>query len=256
MKHLEKISQQVANLWWRVKGGRAPSFSEFAGKASDHPEAVYRGTIATLFFANTGRRTGKWLHYLGVYDKILDPFVNTPARMLEIGVSGGGSLQLWRKFLGRQAVIFGIDVDPQCAPLGGDDAVVRIGSQDDPEFLRTVIAEMGGLDVVVDDGSHIASHQRASFEALFPLLSDGGIYVLEDLHTSYWPRFEGGLRRRGTAIEYLKAKIDSMHAHYQRKGVNRAELIEPIESIQFFDSIAVVTKRQQTARHHFTTPAT
>ena len=86
-------------------------------------------------------------------------------------------------------VIFGIDVDPKCAAFDGT-AVVRIGSQDDPKFLRDVAAEMKGIDVVLDDGSHVGRHQRASFDVLFPLLSDGGIYIIEDVCTSYWPHWE------------------------------------------------------------------
>ena len=109
--------------------------------------------------------------------------------MLEIGVFMGGSLALWRKFLGPDAVIFGIDINPSCIAFDGQFACVRIGSQDDPQFLRSIVAEMGGIDVVLDDGSHIASHQRASFDLLFPLLSDGGHYIVEDMHTAYWRSF-------------------------------------------------------------------
>ena len=89
---------------------------------------------------------------------------------------------------------------------------------------------MGGLDVVLDDGSHHASDQRASFNFLFPLLSDGGAYVIADLHTAYWPKSEGGLRRPGTAIEFLKQKIDVMHQHYYRKGLNTSAAMPDIET--------------------------
>jgi hypothetical protein len=57
---------------------------------------------------------------------------------------------------------------------------------------------MGGLDIVIDDGSHIASHQRKSFETLFPLLDPEGIYIVEDLPTAYFRgQFEGGVGHRG-----------------------------------------------------------
>jgi hypothetical protein len=62
--------------------------------------------------------------------------------MLKIGVSKGGSLALWRKFLGPEAVIFGIDIDPSWAAFDGEFARVRIGSQDDPQFLRSVATEI------------------------------------------------------------------------------------------------------------------
>lgn len=175
--------------------------------------------------------------------------------MLEIGVSKGGSLALWRKFLGPEALIFGIDIDPACAALDGEFARVRIGSQDDPQFLRNVVTEMGGIDVVLDDGSHIASHQRASFDVLYPLLSEGGLYIIEDMHTAYWPGFEGGPKRQGTAVEFLKDKVDEIHKHYIKHGLNSANSMLDIESVQFFNSIAVVTKRKQLPRFHVKVPS-
>jgi hypothetical protein len=114
---------------------------------------------------------------------------------------------------------------------------------------------MGGVDVVLDDGSHIATHQRASFDVLFPLLAEGGLYMIEDVHTAYWPGFEGGLRKRGTAIEFLKEKVDEIHKHYIKDGLNNTESMSDIESIQFFDSIAVVRKRKQLPRFHVKSPS-
>ncbi len=233
----------------------APSFDSFAAEANDELRAIYRGPCAELFFANQGPVVHKWLHYLPIYDKILAPYVGSKVKMLEIGVFMGGSLGLWRKFLGDQAVIFGVDINPACAAHDGEFASVRIGSQDDPGFLRSVVAEMGGIDVVLDDGSHIASHQRASFEVLFPLLSEGGLYVIEDMHTAYWSQYEGGLKRTGTAIEFLKDKVDEIHRQYFKHGLNTDNSMPDIESVQFFDSIAVVSKRKQRRRFHVQVPS-
>jgi hypothetical protein len=233
----------------------SPSFASFAAEPSDEFRAIYPGPCAEIFFANKGPVIHKWLHYLAVYDKILAPYIGSEVKMLEIGVSKGGSLALWRKFLGPDAVIFGIDVNPACAAFDGQFASVRIGSQDDPQFLLSVVAEMGGIDVVLDDGSHIASHQRASFDVLFPLLSEGGLYIIEDMHTAYWPGFEGGLKRQGTAVEFLKDKIDDIHKHYFKTGLNSVQTMSDIDSIQFFDSIAVVNKKKQLPRFHVKVPS-
>jgi cephalosporin hydroxylase len=214
----------------------------------------YAGLAGDIFFNNEGPMVHKWLHYLPIYDQLFGPFAGKPVRMLEIGVSRGGSLVMWRKFFGDQATIFGVDIDPRCSQYNGQAGQVRIGSQADPAFLRSVVDEMGGVDLILDDGSHISTHQRASYEVLFPLLTEGGLYVIEDMHTAYWPRYEGGLRRRGTAIEFLKAKVDEMHRVYQKKGLNTPEAASEIESIQFFDSIAAVRKRKQAPRYHLQIP--
>lgn len=162
--------------------------------------ALASGDFADLFFEHDGRLVQKYVHYLSIYEKYFAAHRGNPVRFLEIGVDQGGSLQLWRKYFGPKAVIFGIDIVEQCRTVADADVRVRIGSQRDPLFLRAVVEEMGGVDIIVDDGSHQASDQRITFKTLFPLLSDGGVYIVEDLHTAYWFSYGGGLRRTGTFV--------------------------------------------------------
>lgn len=96
-----------------------------------------------------------------------------------------------------RAVIFGIDIDEACRQYDGIHGQVRIGSQDDPAFLEKVISEMGGIDIVLDDGSHTMRHVRRTLEIAFPKVSPGGVYMIEDLHTAYWPKYGGGAWREG-----------------------------------------------------------
>jgi hypothetical protein len=199
------------------------------------------GPLEKIFYSHSGRPANKWAHYLPFYDRAFAPYRGSPVRMLEIGVSRGGSLDLWRQYFGPDAVLFGVDIDPACARQVDMPSQVRIGSQADPGFLRGVAGEMGGIDIVLDDGSHVASHQRTSFQTLWPLLSPGGLYVIEDLHTAYWPNWEGGLRRPGTAVELVKGLIDDMHAWYHAEDeawVARDE----VGAILIGDSIVAVEK--------------
>jgi Methyltransferase domain len=211
--------------------------------------------LGRVFLAHRGRYIFKWTHYIPAYDEQFGPFRKgfplpdgsfRPLRMLEIGVLHGGSLQLWREFFGPDAVIYGIDINPDVAAVDDPDLEVRIGSQDDPDFLRKVVSEMGGVDIVLDDGSHIAKHQRVSFETLFPLLSDGGIYAVEDLHTSYWYNFGGRHGHGKSFIELTKALVDDMHAWYHSKGESLpVSASRNIPKITIYDSIAFIQK----ARH-------
>ena len=218
---METPSQTPDDRPAAIDTGPLPHISEFVTTIEQVDQRQYEGRCAEIFFGNTGPGIFKWMHYLPIYQRIFGPFVGRPLRFLEIGVLAG---------------------------YGGTAGQVRIGSQADPDFLRAVVTEMGGVDIVLDDGSHVASHQRASYEVLFPLLEDGGLYVIEDLHTSYWPDYEGGLKRAGTGIEFLKDLIDQMHRHYFTRGANLAEAMLPVQSIQFFDSIAVLEKRAQHPR--------
>jgi hypothetical protein len=251
------MMSDFADLAWRAwyrLSSRKPQDATFQVCPTEDLAYQYRGRCAQIFFAQQQNTVKKWLHYLPVYDDFFAPYVGTNVSMLEIGVWKGGSLDMWREFFGPDAILFGIDINPDCARSDGKSASVRIGSQDDREFLRGVVKEMGQLDIVLDDGSHIASHQRASFEALFPLLSEGGLYIIEDLHTSYYPHMGGGWKRKGSGIEFLKDRVDEMHRHYIEAGQNISDLLPPIESIQFYDSIAVIRKRRQSPRSCVTIP--
>lgn len=217
-------------------------------------DTLKSGDFARLFWSHDGRRVDKWPHYFPIYERLFgslrDGFIAADGtkralRFLEIGVSHGGSLQIWRKYFGPDAMIVGVDIDPRCAKVDDANLRVRIGSQSDEHFMRDVVEEMGGIDIVLDDGSHIAKHQRASFDCLFPLLSEGGMYVVEDTQTAYWPLWEGGYRRNGQFIEEAKAIVDDMHAIYHNTRVTRGFAPTTVNSVQFFDGIVAFEKSKR-----------
>lgn len=100
--------------------------------------------------------------------------------VIEIGVQSECSVRMWEEFF-PNATIYGLDIDPACQSHEGGRVRIRIGDQSDPAFLRSVLAEMDGApDIVIDDGSHKPNHQIATFNVLFPNLSEHGLYVIED----------------------------------------------------------------------------
>jgi len=203
----------------------------------------YGGDLLDIYAGTSGETVHKWHHYIPIYDRYFDRFRGTGVRFLEIGVKGGGSLQMWRRYLGDEAQIFGIDIDDKCAALDGKAGQVRIGSQADPEFLNRVVDEMGGLDVVLDDGSHRMAHVRRSIETLFPRLSEGGVYMVEDLHTAYWTKFGGGYRSKTNFFRFLRELTDDMHRWYHPKKMRHPGIGELVSGIWVHDSIAVVEKQ-------------
>ena len=212
--------------------------------------AKQKSELGKLFFGHQGRVMQKWIHYLDLYDVYLSPYRVGPVKMLEIGVNRGGSLQLWREYFGPEASIYGVDVNPQCAEFADAPTQVRIGSQADPEFLRSVVSEMGQPNIIIDDGSHVAKHQQVSFETLFPLLAPGGMYVIEDMHTAYWRgEWEGGYKRGGTAVELVKQLIDDMHGWWHRRSPRLAKR-EDIVAIHIHDSITFIEKGPRERPRH------
>lgn len=193
----------------------------------------------------------KWWHYFKAYDEEFAALKSRIASqgnsvgILEIGVWRGGSLQYWNEYFSGRARVFGIDIDPSCASLDVSPAQVRIGSQADRDFLISVVGEMGGLDVVIDDGSHNSSDVISSFEILFPLLSEGGVYVIEDLHASYWPWYGGGYRHPNSSIEALKGLVDDQNrAAFTGGSSGRLSAVSAgqVWRVTFYDSMAFVWK--------------
>jgi cephalosporin hydroxylase len=135
-------------------------------------------TVRQCFYAHQGRYLDKWDHYFDIYERYFAQYVGKPVRVLEIGVSHGGSLQLWKSYFGPQARIVGIDIDPKCREYVEDQIDIRIFDQANP-----AIAGLGTFDIVIDDGSHRKSDQEASFKALWP--STRGVFIVEDCHHTY-----------------------------------------------------------------------
>lgn len=122
-------------------------------------------------------------NYPHYYHKYLEPYTHLEGlRYLEIGVLGGQSLRAFREYFPRADRLVGIDINPASLQYAksGDDIHIEIGDQSDTTFMQNVSIKHGGFDVVLDDGSHLERDMVASFKALFPLLNDGGIYVIED----------------------------------------------------------------------------
>lgn len=237
-----RSKRRDANGWYFL--GR---YENLGGRPPTAPPAL---DIEDLFWSNTGTIVHKWHHYLPIYHRYFSQFRGTPVKMLEIGVSKGGSLKLWRDYFGAQAVIFGIDIDPSCATLDGQHGAVRIGSQDDADFLRRVVAEMGGVDLVLDDGSHVGRHIRASLDVLFPLLSENGIYMIEDLHTAYWRNYDGGQLSPHNFMKVVKQLVDDIHHWYHPHGQSVSATAGLLGAVHLHDSIVVLEKVSTVAPRH------
>ncbi|RCG25478.1 class I SAM-dependent methyltransferase [Streptomyces diacarni] len=176
--------------------------------------------------------------YTTHYERHFHPLRHLPLRVLEIGVgghddpeAGGASLRMWRDYF-PHARVHGIDVFDK-SPL--DEARIRTfqGHQADEDFLDHVIAQTGPLDLVIDDGSHINRDVLASFRKLFPVLREGGFYVVEDTQTAYWPGYGGSSTELGdttTSMGFLKTLVD---------GLNHEEFLLPDYTPRYTDSTVV-----------------
>ena len=166
------------------------------------------------FLINDNKIINKWTHYFPIYQKHLTPFKNKTINVLEIGVSKGGSLQMWRRFFGPLATIVGIDINKNCSKHEEDGISIRIGSQDDESFLNELINEFGEFVVVIDDGSHQMMHVKKTFEFLYPKISKNGVYIVEDMHTAYWEEYGGGIDNPSSFINVCKGFVDDLNCDH------------------------------------------
>ncbi|HUF74646.1 MAG TPA: class I SAM-dependent methyltransferase, partial [Longimicrobiales bacterium] len=181
--------------------------------------------LREYFEHNPGRLMHKWLHYFDIYHRHFAVYRDRPVTVVEVGVYHGGSLQMWKHYFGAQARVIGVDIDPACKALEEDRIEIHIGDQGDGEFLARLCSEIGEFHVCIDDGGHLMRQQITTFEHMFPKLATGGTYLVEDLHTSYWPDWGGGYKRSAawlglgkprTFIEYAKDFIDAINAWHSR----------------------------------------
>jgi hypothetical protein len=202
--------------------------------------------LEKYFRENKGRLIHKWIHYFDIYDRHFSRFKNKEITILEIGVSHGGSLQMWKEYFGPKAKIYGIDINPLCKDLEEDNIKIFIGSQSDPDFLKEVKKSIPKIDILIDDGGHTMEQQIVSYEVLFDHVLDNGVYLCEDLHTSYWPKFGGGYKKEGSFIEYSKDFIDQLNAyHSKQSGLEVSDFTKSVDSIHYYDSMLVIEKKKK-----------
>jgi len=167
---------------------------------------------------------------------------------LEIGLGQGGSLQIWSRYFHPASTIVGLDIDPACSVLAEEGYHIVIGDQADEGTLEK-LRELGPFDIILDDGSHVGSHQHASFFGLWQAVRPGGIYVIEDTHTAYRPECEGGLRRPGTAVELAKNMLDALHIHHipldqmEREDKVLSSVHSTVAGVHAYDSVVVFERR-------------
>lgn len=186
--------------------------------------------------------------FLTIYEAYLRRMRHEKFTMLEIGVHKGSSLRTWEEYF-PNAKIVGVDIKEESRALQSERAVVEIGSGGDPKFLRGLVAKHGRFQLIVDDGSHIWEHQKVAFTTLFPSLRDGGVFIIEDLNTSYFPKWQKGFPGIST-VEWLKNGIDHLvsggmellHASGV-EGPERTTWSSAVDQVIFLKKSAIVIKR-------------
>jgi len=221
-------------MLWRI-------LSEYFLSPKPKPD---QNPLAEYFHGNSGRLIDKWHHYFEIYHRHFERFRDKSPVVIEIGVFHGGSLQMWHNYFGPGTRVVGIDIDPACRQFEDEATTILIGDQADRGFLAEVRERFPHVDIVIDDGGHRMVQQITSFEELYPHVQPQGVYLCEDVQTSYLPDFGGGVRREGTFVEFSKTLVDRLHAWVTTTpGQELDRIAYTTFALHFYESVVVVEKR-------------
>lgn len=194
--------------------------------------------------------TDKWgdHYYTPHYQVHFEKFRLRNINLLEIGVGGydnphkgGESLRMWKKYFPFGS-IFSLDIFDKS---GLEENRIKIfkGSQSDEKKLKEVANEIGEIDIIIDDGSHVNSDVITSFKTLFPKLKKGGIYVIEDTQTSYWPMYGGGFDGKETTLNLCKRLTDCLnYKEFPIRNYEANYFDEHITSMHFYHNLVFIYK--------------
>jgi hypothetical protein len=183
-------------------------------------------------------------HYERNFRGLKDKKIN----LLEIGVGGyehshigGESLRMWKAYF-RKGRIVGIDLYDKTR-FREHRIDIRQCDQTDSKALQLLSNEYKGFDIVIDDGSHINEQVIKTFQVLFPLMRQNGIYVVEDVQTSYWPKWGGGIGNPRSTMEFFKRLADGVnHAEYPIENYKADFFDQNITEIAFVHNLIFVRK--------------
>jgi len=192
--------------------------------------------------------------YTKYYQHRFHPLRRKKLKLFEIGVGGstlfpgGASLRMWKDYFPR-GQIFALDIVDK-SHLDESRIKVFQGDQNESACLNEIASRWGPFDIIIDDGSHVSAHIITSFKALFPHLTENGIYVIEDLLFSYYEPTGGSpvdLDNPRTSVGMLKTLIDDMHFKYipDRQPQSYGD---HILEIAFYPKICFIQKGDNTMR--------
>ncbi len=213
----------------------------------------------------------KWTSYFKAYDKHFSHFRDEPISLLEIGVQNGGSLEIWGKYFPQAERLIGCDIEEKCGDLTFEDPRIKvfIGDANTVVTAEKIFADTPEFDLIIDDGSHLVEDVLRSFAIYFPRVKEGGVYVVEDLHTSYWKPWGGGTDITLSSMGFLKLLADLTNQAFWHNKNAQFNLLKPfadrygvaldanemiIEEISFSDSVCIIRKgkREFDNRRHLT----
>ena len=193
-------------------------------------------------FYSSPRYSLKYSNFFETYEFLLARFQEKEIILVEVGVFHGGSLHMWREFLGKNARIIGIDVDNNAIESTKDGFEIFIGNAKDPDFWAAFYLTVGKIDVLIDDGGHTNAQQSQALIPSINNINDKGLIIIEDSYQSYSREF--GNPSPFSFVQLSKHLVDRLMTRTMHSE-SRAGLSNRIWSITYFERMVVFEIREE-----------
>lgn len=251
-----------------IKGCTTDAFNPFSNYLYHVNDGVpgRQATFPELPFFTT------WPHYMEAYHNHMHRFRSLTAAdpnhkvvFMEIGVQYGGKIPLLRDYFGPGLTYIGVDINSKTKVFeeNADWVNIEIGDSSNRAFLRSLKEKYPHVDIFLDDGGHTMEQQRVAIEEMLPHVQPEGVYICEDLSTSWAPSFGGvingdvdnaGFRDR-TMVGYIHKTYDWLNANWISGGTKNPRpprdgqyppmwkvIHEQVKHIHLYDQLVVYEK--------------
>jgi hypothetical protein len=186
-------------------------------------------------YSNSPYLSIKHSTYFQVYARLFEQYRGKSITFIEVGVYNGGSLFMWRDYFGPKARIIGVEFNPLAKKWEKDGFEIYIGNQADPQFWTSLFNKIGCVDIVLDDGGHTNQQQIVTCDQCIPKIRNGGMMIVEDVHSSYMTRF--GNPSKYSFIEWAKKLVNDVNSRFDGLSIKPSNMKNYVYSIEFFESI-------------------
>jgi O-antigen biosynthesis protein len=216
--------------------------------------------LKELYQNHSEKVSQKWEIYFNQYEEKFSEYKNFSVKILEIGIENGGSLEIYSKYFSNAELILGCDKNRNCKNLQYDNQNIKIIIGDaNEEKTKNEVIKHSKFDIIIDDGSHGSPDIVGTFCNYFNYLKDDGIFIIEDLHCSYWEKWGGGIFYPISSINFFKKLVDILN--YEHWGIDKKKswllrgfsfnykldfeklALDQIHSIEFVNSLCFIKKK-------------
>jgi hypothetical protein len=202
-------------------------------------------------------KTDKITHhkYHEIFPMFIEQFTEKNGSIIEIGLEREASLKMWLHYF-KNMHIYGLDIKLEKT---GERFTIFKGdqsSENDLDNFTKIIKKP--VYFINDDGSHIPEHQLLTFNKLFPILEENGVYIIEDIETSYWTKnglygykTNYGYKHPKSIVELFKNVIDCVNNEFMLKTIaTPIKHLDMIKSITFAYNCIIIVKHKSIKRNY------